>query len=215
MLHLKRCGLLSKPSQFVRLRHFSNCNGPSKIASFAIPGGGKFPTSMKGYQELEYGVTPLNNQGIIHVYGKEATQFLQGLLTNDIRQLTPNLANYSCMLSPKGRYLFDIMISQYNHSNNNNNSNNDTNNHYLIECQQSQINKLINHFNQFKLRAKVQFEDFSQKYRIWSVLLPGSFMFIFVFWFYFLVCFCAISQFHTKLNKKNKKKIITKKVKNV
>ena len=49
---------------------------------------------------------------VLRVAGEDARDWLQGLVTNDVRRLAPGVAVYAAMLSPQGKYLFDFMMVQ-------------------------------------------------------------------------------------------------------
>lgn len=57
-------------------------------------------------------IVHLNHFTLIHVFGEEAQSFLQGQLTNDIRQLKPETAQLSGYCTPKGRLLATFWILQ-------------------------------------------------------------------------------------------------------
>ena len=49
------------------------------------------------------------DRSVLRVYGQEARDFLQGLVTNDVRRLDDGPV-YAAMLSPQGKYLFDFFL---------------------------------------------------------------------------------------------------------
>jgi len=52
----------------------------------------------------------LEDRGVILVKGKDRFDFLQGLITQDIFLLKTQIAIYTAMLSPQGRYLYDFFV---------------------------------------------------------------------------------------------------------
>lgn len=54
--------------------------------------------------------TRLENRCILEVAGPDATSFLQGLVTNDIRNVTANKTLYGALLNPQGKFLHDFTI---------------------------------------------------------------------------------------------------------
>lgn len=52
----------------------------------------------------------LKNRGLIHLEGSDRHDFLQGLITNDIRKLTPQSPIYACLLTPQGKFLHDFFV---------------------------------------------------------------------------------------------------------
>lgn len=104
-------------------------------------------------------------RGIIEISGQDKDNFLQGIITNDIKKLTNDNSIYALILTPQGKILFDIFISKYN-------------NLYLLDCQNQQKQKLINKLNIYKLRADVKINDTQDKYKIYALndfcLLPSE-----------------------------------------
>jgi hypothetical protein len=84
---------------------------------------------------------------LIEVTGKDSFKFLQGLVTNDINLLNSNLSNtiYSLILTPKGRYLFDIFIYQIN------------NESFLLEVEEQDANFLLETLKKYTLLSKITF----------------------------------------------------------
>ncbi|MBA3324736.1 MAG: hypothetical protein H0T41_05545, partial [Rhodobacteraceae bacterium] len=48
------------------------------------------------------------DRAVLRVGGAQAREFLQGLVTNDLRRLDEG-AVYAALLSPQGKYLFDFV----------------------------------------------------------------------------------------------------------
>jgi len=56
--------------------------------------------------------TTLKDRGLIEISGPNRYKFLQKIITNDIGLLTRQDAVYTCLLSPKGTFLYDFFISE-------------------------------------------------------------------------------------------------------
>ena len=54
----------------------------------------------------------LSHFGLISVSGDDATSFLQGQLTNDIKQVSESVSQFSAYCTPKGRALATFFITQ-------------------------------------------------------------------------------------------------------
>lgn len=96
---------------------------------------------------------------LIEITGKDSFKFLQGLVTNDINLLTPNLSNtvYSLILTPKGRYLFDIFIYKIN------------NESFLLEVEEQDAPLLFETLKKYTLLSKITIslkENFNSYYII-------------------------------------------------
>jgi len=54
--------------------------------------------------------TTLPHRGGLRLRGAERLDFLQALITNDIRHLTAEAPLYACLLTPQGKFLHDFFI---------------------------------------------------------------------------------------------------------
>lgn len=54
--------------------------------------------------------TTLKNRGLLTLSGKDAPDFLQGLITNDIGKLSPQTPLYACLLTAQGKFLHDFFV---------------------------------------------------------------------------------------------------------
>lgn len=50
------------------------------------------------------------DRALLRIGGEEARDWLQSLVTNDVRRLAPGRAVYAALLSPQGKYLFDFVL---------------------------------------------------------------------------------------------------------
>ena len=93
----------------------------------------------------------LEDRGFIQVKGPEGKDFLQNIVTNDLKKVTNHSTVFSSILTPQGKYLFDFFILKLEDS-------------YLLECEKKTSSELIKLLNFYKLRSKVDFIDLSEKY---------------------------------------------------
>lgn len=49
---------------------------------------------------------------VLAVDGPEAAEFLQGLLTNDVKKATPDAPVYAALLTPQGKFLAEMLVSR-------------------------------------------------------------------------------------------------------
>jgi len=101
--------------------------------------------------------TFLENRIVFKVLGPECIEFLNNILTTDLKKLELNVIAPCALLSPQGRILFDMLISV--------NASNDHNNYPTIniECDKSQINDLIKKINMYNLRKEVEIQSTDYK----------------------------------------------------
>lgn len=101
--------------------------------------------------------TFLENRIVFKVLGPECIEFLNNILTTDLKKLELNVIAPCALLSPQGRILFDMLISV--------NASDDHNNYHTIniECDKNQINDLIKKINMYNLRKEVEIQSTDYK----------------------------------------------------
>lgn len=106
-------------------------------------------------------IAQLPYRGIIEIQGEDKADFLQGLITNDITQVTPEKSIYACLLSPQGRFLFDLFIQEKDGA-------------YLLEAESSRLESLLKKLSLYKLRRKVDLMIRSdlKVFALWGEDLP-------------------------------------------
>ena len=85
---------------------------------------------------------PLPGRALIAVQGEDARTFLQGLITNDIRRLSPSQPLYAALLSPQGKFLFDFFLVEAGEA-------------VWLDCRADNAEALMQKLALYKLRAKV------------------------------------------------------------
>ena len=56
--------------------------------------------------------TRLKKRGKIIISGADRKDFLQNLMSNDIKFLNTQACVYSCLLTPQGKFLYDFFITE-------------------------------------------------------------------------------------------------------
>jgi tRNA-modifying protein YgfZ len=84
----------------------------------------------------------LADRAVVRITGDDRRAFLQGLITQDIDQLSPGSALFSALLTPQGKILFDFMIAERDGA-------------FLIDCDKDAAPALVKRLTLYKLRAKV------------------------------------------------------------
>ncbi len=97
--------------------------------------------------------SPLPERGVLSVSGPDSRDFLQGLISNDISEVSPEKTIYAALLTPQGKYLFDFFISQIGDK-------------LLIDCEKSRIGDLLKRLRIYKLRANAELADETDHYRV-------------------------------------------------
>lgn len=87
----------------------------------------------------------LKTRALLRIEGEEATDFLQGLFTNDVEKLAPGGAQFSALLSPQGKILFDFILVNSGTG-------------FLLDAEAEHIEALLKKLKLYRLRAKVTLE---------------------------------------------------------
>ena len=82
-------------------------------------------------------------KGFISVKGEDSIDFIQNIISNDIKKVTDNNSIFASLLTPQGKFLFEFIILK-------------TKNIFLIECNGELIKDLFNKLYNYKLRSKVE-----------------------------------------------------------
>lgn len=99
----------------------------------------------------------LEKRGLLTLTGPDCQDFLQGLITNDIRKAGPDALLYACLLSPQGKFLHDFFISARDDG------------AMLLECEGGErAADLARRLSLYKLRKDVTIE-LQEKCRVYAV----------------------------------------------
>ena len=115
-------------------------NGAESVAAFADPVSElRALTSGSGVFELAW-------RAKIPVSGKDRVRWLNGMVTNTIKDLPPNHGNYNFLLNPQGRILGDMYI--YNMGE-----------YFLLDTDRLQLETIRNTLKRFIIMDKVELGD--------------------------------------------------------
>jgi len=87
-------------------------------------------------------IAHLSHRGVLEIQGGDKASFLQGLITNDINEVTQTQTIYATLLTPQGRFFYDFFISAREES-------------YFLETDSECLDALIKKLNLYKLRSQV------------------------------------------------------------
>ena len=82
-------------------------------------------------------------KGFISVKGEDSIDFIQNIISNNIKKVTDNNCIFAALLTPQGKLLFEFIILKKK-------------NFFLIECNNELIKELFNKLYNYKLRSKVE-----------------------------------------------------------
>ena len=91
------------------------------------------------------------DRGLISVSGKDANDFLQNIITNDINKVNYEETVFSGLFNPQGKYLFEFFVIKSNQG-------------YFLDCENEISKELISHLDKYKLRSKIEIKDLSSNY---------------------------------------------------
>src|SRR5579872_7480479 len=115
-------------------------NGAEGVAAFTDPGS-ELRALVSGC-----GVFDLGWRARVMVTGKDRVRWLNGMVTNTIKDLPPNRGNYSFVLNPQGRILGDMYIYNLGES-------------LLLDTDRSQLETVINTLKRFIIMDQVELAD--------------------------------------------------------
>ncbi|XP_019734669.1 iron-sulfur cluster assembly factor IBA57, mitochondrial [Hippocampus comes] len=105
----------------------------------------------------------LAHRALVQIEGAEASSFLQGLLTNDVRQLeeASGGAVYAHMLNVQGRTLYDVILYSQKEA--------ARGSGILLECDSAMTDSLLRHLKVYKIRRKININPCPDLFA-WAVL---------------------------------------------
>jgi folate-binding protein YgfZ len=84
-------------------------------------------------------------KGFISIKGEDSIDFIQNIISNNIKKVRDNNCIFSSLLTPQGKFLFEFTILKIK-------------NYFLIECNTELIKELFNKLLNYKLRSKVEIQ---------------------------------------------------------
>jgi len=96
----------------------------------------------------------LPHRTVIRLSGQDLRDFLQGILTQDIRKLSSDAPVFAAMLTPQSKFLFDFFLYADGDD-------------ILLETERDWCESLLGKLKQYRLRSKVALTDESGR---WSVM---------------------------------------------
>jgi len=100
-------------------------------------------------------------RGLLLLSGEDRSKFLQGLVSNDVRTLSPTQAIWAALLTPQGKYLHDFFIAELGDA-------------WLIDGEGARIADLKRRLGLYKLRAKIALDDVSEQFEVLQAWGPGA-----------------------------------------
>lgn len=134
----------------------------SKVTSFTILN--KCSSFFRSHEDPSKVAYPLKNRSLVKVSGPEATQFLQGLITNDMKHFEEGAKSmYAMFLNNKGRVLYDTLVHKWG---------TETESAFMLECDTGIKHLLQRHLKIYKLKRKINVEDVTELFKVWALIAP-------------------------------------------
>lgn len=93
-------------------------------------------------------ITDLSHLGLLEISGADATTFLQGQVTNDVKQLENDCAHYTGYCNPQGRLLALFLAFKQQQK-------------LYLQCRQEVLSKVSQRLKMYVLRSQVRINDVS------------------------------------------------------
>tara|TARA_X000000368_G_scaffold8401_1_gene6577 strand:+ start:189 stop:1064 length:876 start_codon:yes stop_codon:yes gene_type:complete len=93
----------------------------------------------------------LEKRGLISITGKDAKEYLQNIITNDINKVSKVNSIFAALFSPQGKYLFDFFVIKHDEG-------------YFLDCDGNSVKDLVDNLSKYKIRSKVKIKDLSSNY---------------------------------------------------
>ncbi|XP_014475187.1 PREDICTED: putative transferase CAF17 homolog, mitochondrial [Dinoponera quadriceps] len=101
----------------------------------------------------------LKDRSILRVSGNETSDFLQGLITNDMKHLGEGAFNiYTLFLNVRGRVMYDAIMYKSEESNS-----------YYVECDSQVAGSLQKHLRLYRVKRKIDVEDAGDRINVWAM----------------------------------------------
>lgn len=106
----------------------------------------------------------LNDRSVLRVSGNETSDFLQGLITNDMKHLEEGASNiYTLFLNVKGRVMYDAIVYKSEESNS-----------YYMECDSQVAESLQRHLRLYRVKRQIDVEHVGDRIHVWTVFDHGN-----------------------------------------
>ena len=98
----------------------------------------------------------LENRSVLRLSGADIHTFLQGLVTNDVMNAKDDNAVYAGLLTPQGKFMFDMIIAS-------------SGDDLLLDIERDRKDDLLRRLMMYKLRADVTITDESETLSVWAI----------------------------------------------
>lgn len=100
----------------------------------------------------------LSDRKVLGLKGKNAKEFLNGMVTQNIETLTKNQASFAAFLTGQGRLIADFILYLK------------SDDFILIDCHKDQFMALAQGLHKYDLNQEIEFHDLSDEYKVFASL---------------------------------------------
>lgn len=135
-------------------------------AAFGETGGFLLPKNYGDHEEEakivreSVGVIDISSRGKLMLSGIDHIKFLQGMLTNDVKEKTPGTGVYAAMLTPKGKMISDMRVFKNQDS-------------VYMDTEPGTSGNIAEVLRRFRLSYKAEVLDVTEDYCVFHVCGPG------------------------------------------
>lgn len=101
------------------------------------------------------------DRALVRIAGEDARGFLQGIVTNDVANVSPERAVYAALLTPQGKFLHDFFIVEWRDA-------------LALETRADRLDDLLRRLRMYKLRSKVEIERLEQAFAMFALIGEGA-----------------------------------------
>ena len=93
----------------------------------------------------------LEDRAILYLNGEDVENFLQNIISNDIKKVTDVSSCFSALFTPQGKFLYEFIVIKHKSG-------------YFLDCHKNQADSLFKQLNLYKLRSKVEILNLSNEF---------------------------------------------------
>ena len=101
-------------------------------------------------------------RGLLRVEGPDARDYLQGLISNDVRRIGRDKALYASFLTPQGKFLHDFFLIEMSDG------------ALMIDCEGGRQSDLYRRLRMYRLRSKVDIQDVTADWAVAAIFGTGA-----------------------------------------
>jgi len=93
----------------------------------------------------------LDDRAILYINGEDVKEFLQNLISNDIKKVSDVNSCFGSLLTPQGKFLYEFIIVKHKSG-------------YFIDCEKPQAENLFKQLSLYKLKSRVEILNLSNEF---------------------------------------------------